>query len=191
MNNTNNIMIVGVGGQGVLLASELICEALLLKGYDVKKSEVHGMAQRGGSVVTNVRFAEQVYSPLITEGEADFLLSFEQMETLRWLDYIHSNTRIIVNEQQIVPMPVATGHGSYPPNAIGNLKEVTDKVTALNALNVAKEAGNIKTVNVILVGALSKYLDIPEEHWKEIIQKRVPPKTLEANLKAFDLGRNS
>lgn len=182
------IMVVGVGGQGVILASELLCEAAMRMGYDVKKSEIHGMAQRGGSVVSNVRYGEKVYSPLITKREADILLSFEQLETLRWLDYIKPEGKIIVNEQMIVPMAVAVGQGEYP-DVFGILNKVTDKIYRLNGPEIAQEAGNIKSVNVALIGALSVHLDIPVDVWRKVIESRVPPETLDINLKAFKMGR--
>jgi indolepyruvate ferredoxin oxidoreductase beta subunit len=190
MNKVTGIMIVGVGGQGVILASELLCEAAMRAGYDVKKSEVHGMAQRGGSVVSNVRFGEKVYSPLISKGEADILLSFEQLETLRWLDYIKPEGKIIVNMQKIMPMAVAIGQGEYPEDIFGVLKRKTDKIYRVDGLGIATKAGNVKAVNVAIIGALSNYLDIPEGIWKEVIENRVPPKTLKINLTAFEMGRN-
>lgn len=190
MNKVTGIMIVGVGGQGVILASELLCEAAMRAGYDVKKSEVHGMAQRGGSVVSNVRFGEKVYSPLISKGEADILLSFEQLETLRWLDYIKPEGKIIVNMQKIMPMAVAIGQGEYPEDIFGVLKRKTDKIYRVDGLEIATKAGNVKAVNVAIIGALSNYLDIPEGIWKEVIENRVPPKTLKINLTAFEMGRN-
>jgi indolepyruvate ferredoxin oxidoreductase beta subunit len=190
MNKVTGIMIVGVGGQGVILASELLCEAAMRAGYDVKKSEVHGMAQRGGSVVSNVRFGEKVYSPLISKGEADILLSFEQLETLRWLDYIKPEGKIIVNMQKIMPMAVAIGQGEYPEDIFGVLKRKTDKIYRVDGLGIATKAGNVKAVNVAIIGALSNYLDIPEGIWKEVIENRVPPKTLKVNLTAFEMGRN-
>lgn len=190
MNKVTGIMIVGVGGQGVILASELLCEVAMRAGYDVKKSEVHGMAQRGGSVVSNVRFGEKVYSPLISKGEADILLSFEQLETLRWLDYIKPEGKIIVNMQKIMPMAVAIGQGEYPEDIFGVLKRKTDKIYRVDGLGIATKAGNVKAVNVAIIGALSNYLDIPEGIWKEVIENRVPPKTLKVNLTAFEMGRN-
>lgn len=190
MNKVTGIMIVGVGGQGVILASELLCEAAMRVGYDVKKSEVHGMAQRGGSVVSNVRFGEKVYSPLISKGEADILLSFEQLETLRWLDYIKPEGKIIVNMQKIMPMAVAIGQGEYPEDVFGVLKRKTDKIYRVDGLGIATKAGNVKAVNVAIIGALSNHLDIPERIWEEVIENRVPPKTLKINLTAFEMGRN-
>ncbi len=187
-NTTVNVMITGVGGQGVLLASELISKAALDEGYDIKKSEVHGMAQRGGSVVSNVRFGEKVFSPLISQGEADILLSFERMETLRWLDYIHDGTVIIANQQKIVPMTVTTTNTGYPEDVQAILEGISDKVYMVDALDIARQAGNIRTANVALIGAMSAHLDIPLERWEQVIKEQVPPKTLEANMKAFRLA---
>ena len=187
-NKVMSIMVVGVGGQGVILASELLCEAAMRMGYDVKKSETHGMAQRGGSVVSSVRYGEKVYSPLITKREADILLSFEQLETLRWLDYIKPEGKIVINDQRIVPMAVAVGQGEYP-DVFGILNRVTDKVYKLNGPDIAQQVGDIRAVNVALVGALSIHLDIPMELWRKVIESRVPPETLDINLKAFEMGR--
>lgn len=191
MKKTVNIMLVGVGGQGVLLASELICEAALKSGYDVKKSEVHGMAQRGGSVVSNVRIGEKIYSPLIAKGEADILLAFEQLEALRWINYLKKDGIAIVNEQKIMPMFVAIGKGEYPKNTFELIAKKTHKIVRLNALELARKAGHHKATNVVMVGALSNYLDIDEETWKEAVEEIVPPKTLQINLKAFELGRKT
>lgn len=188
MKKAVNIMLVGVGGQGVLLASELICEAALKSGFDVKKSEVHGMAQRGGSVVSNVRIGEKIYSPLISKGEADILLAFEQLEALRWVDYLKKDGIAIVNEQKIIPMFVAIGKGEYPNNTFELIKKKTSKIIKLNALDLAKQAGHHKATNVVMVGALSSHLAIQQQIWKEAIEEIVPPKTLEINLEAFEKG---
>ena len=162
---TKNVMIVGVGGQGSLLASKLLGYLLLNEGYDVKVSEVHGMSQRGGSVVTYVRFGEKVYSPVIDKGEADFIVSFEKLEAARYVEYLKKGGRIVVNTQEIDPMPVITGAASYP------------------------EAGSAKAVNLVLMGILSRYFDIPEEKWISAIEKCVPEKFVEMNKRAFALGR--
>ena len=146
------------------------------------------MAQRGGSVVSSVRYGEKVYSPLITKREADILLSFEQLETLRWLDYIKPEGKIVINDQRIVPMAVAVGQGEYP-DVFGILNRVTDKVYKLNGPDIAQQVGDIRAVNVALVGALSIHLDIPMELWRKVIESRVPPETLDINLKAFEMGR--
>ena len=184
---TKNIMIVGVGGQGSLLASKLLGRILLGKGYDVKVSEVHGMSQRGGSVITHVRVGDEVYSPIVADGEADFLLSFEELEAARWLPYLKKGGKIIVNDQKIDPMPVISGIAKYPENITQKLPDAT----VVDALSLAKEAGNIKAVNVVLIGVMAKSTDIPYENWVETIKTTVPPKFLEVNLKAFDLGYNA
>lgn len=187
-NNTKNIMIVGVGGQGSLLASKLLGRLLLTKGYDVKVSEVHGMSQRGGSVVTYVRFGDKVYSPVIDEGEADFIISFELLEAARWTKYLKKSGKIITNTQQINPMPVVIGAVEYPDGLVGKMKEAGFSVDAIDALSLAEEAGSSKAVNLVLMGRLSKYFDFTEEEWQTAIEKSVPPKFLELNKKAFALG---
>ncbi len=186
---TTSIMIVGVGGQGTLLASRILGNAVIDEGFDVKVSEVHGMSQRGGSVVTYVKFGDKVYSPVIDKGEADIILAFEQLEAYRALPWLKKGGRIIVNEQKINPMPVITGAADYPENIIGKLKEMCN-VTSLDALELAKEAGSIKTVNVVLIGVLAKSTDIPYESWVKTLLKTVPEKFAEMNLKAFELGYN-
>ena len=158
---TKNIMIVGVGGQGSLLASKLLGHLLLTEGYDVKVSEVHGMSQRGGSVVTYVRFGEKVYSPVIDKGEADFIVSFEMLEAARYLEYLKKDGRIVVNTQQIDPMPVITGAMEYPSDLLAKMEAVGAKVDAMDCLSLAEEAGSSKAVNIVLMGRLSKYFDIP------------------------------
>ena len=182
-------MIVGVGGQGTLLASRILGNAVIDEGFDVKVSEVHGMSQRGGSVVTYVKFGDKVYSPVIDKGEADIILAFEQLEAYRALPWLKKGGRIIVNEQKINPMPVITGAANYPENIIEKLKEMCS-VTSLDALELAKEAGSIKTVNVVLIGVLAKSTDIPYENWVKTLLKTVPEKFAEMNLKAFELGYN-
>ncbi|MCQ2437830.1 MAG: indolepyruvate oxidoreductase subunit beta [Clostridia bacterium] len=184
---TVSIMIVGVGGQGTLLASRLLGYVLPRKGYDCKISEVHGMSQRGGSVVTYVRFGDKVYSPIVDAGEADFVLSFEQLEAARWLTHLKPDGVIITGTQQILPMPVITGAASYPENIIENLNP-TAEVHAVDALSLAEQAGSGKAVNVVLLGVLSKYLPVEREVWMEAIDALVPPKFVEINRKAFELG---
>lgn len=186
---TKNIMIVGVGGQGSLLASKLLGYLLLKEGYDVKVSEVHGMSQRGGSVVTYVRFGDKVYSPIIDKGEADFIVSFEQMEAARYLPYLRENGRIVTNTQMIEPMPVITGAADYPEKLIAKLEEKGAVVDAMDCLTLAEEAGSAKAVNIVLMGRLSKYFDIPAEKWQQAIEALVPEKFRDVNLKAFELGR--
>lgn len=182
-------MIVGVGGQGSLLASKLLGYLLLQEGYDVKVSEVHGMSQRGGSVVTYVRFGEKVYSPIIDRGEADVIISFEQLEAARYLEYLKPEGRIVTNVQMIDPMPVITGAASYPENLIEKMTAMGIKVDAMDCLSLAQEAGSAKAVNIVLMGRLSRYFDIPVEKWQQAIRDLVPAKFVDINLKAFDLGR--
>ncbi len=187
MNQTTNIMIVGVGGQGTLLASRILGNAVIHQGYDVKVSEVHGMSQRGGSVVTYVKFGEKVYSPIIGEGEADIILAFELLEAYRALPALKTGGRLIVNDQRINPMPVITGAAQYPDDILGKLSAKVN-TTAVDALALASEAGSIKAVNVVLIGVLAASTDIPKEEWVETIRATVPPKFLAINLAAFERG---
>ena len=186
---TNNVMIVGVGGQGSLLASKLLGYLLLSEGYDVKVSEVHGMSQRGGSVVTYVRFGEKVFSPVIDKGEADYIISFEKLEAARYVEYLKPGGRIVVNTQEIDPMPVVTGKVEYPSDIIDRIEKLGVNVDAMDCLSLANEAGSAKAVNIVLMGRLSKYFDIPVEKWLDAIENCVPPKFVEMNRKAFMLGR--
>ena len=186
---TTNIMIVGVGGQGSLLASKLLGSLLVDEGLDVKVSEVHGMSQRGGSVVTYVRCGEKVYSPIIDLGEADFIVAFEKIEAARYAPYLKKGGKIIVNTQQIDPMPVITGAASYPTDALEKLVADGLSVEAFDALTPATEAGSAKAVNIVLMGRLSKYMDIPKEKWLGAIKKSVKPAFVDMNLLAFEKGR--
>lgn len=188
--NTKNIMIVGVGGQGSLLASKILGRVLLNAGHDVKVSEVHGMSQRGGSVVTYVRFGDKVFSPVVDKGEADFIVSFEILETARWLPYLKSDGQIVTNTQQIDPMPVITGAAVYPENLAEKIKAKGVKIDALDCLSLAREAGSQKAVNIVLLGRLSHYFDIDDAEWEKALADTVPPKFLELNKKAFMLGKN-
>ncbi len=185
--STKNIMIVGVGGQGTLLASRILGNAVIQKGYDVKVSEVHGMSQRGGSVVTYVKFGDAVHSPIIDKGEADIILAFECLEAYRALPWLKKGGKMIVNDQMINPMPVITGAADYPADILHKLGAAVD-LTAVDALSLAREAGNAKAVNVVLIGVMAKNTEIPYEEWVETIKNTVPAKFLDANLKAFDLG---
>lgn len=185
---TKNIMIVGVGGQGTLLASKLLGRLLLGRGYDVKVSEVHGMSQRGGSVVTYVRWGERVFSPIIDKGQADCILSFELLEAARYTEFLKPGGRVIVNSQQINPMPVVAGMAAYPENLEEKMKALGIHVDALDALSLAEEAGSSKAVNLVLMGRLARYFDFTQEEWQDAIDKSVPPKFLEMNRKAFALG---
>ena len=187
---TMNMMIVGVGGQGTLLASKLLGRMLLIKGFDVKVSEVHGMSQRGGSVVTYVRWGDKVYSPIIDKGQADIILSFELLEAARWTEYLKPDGKMITNTQQINPMPVITGAAEYPQGLEEKMKAAGIQLDAVDALSLAEQAGSSKAVNIVLMGRLSKWFDFSEEEWLKAVEESVPPKFLEMNLKAFRLGRN-
>ena len=191
MMETKNIMIVGVGGQGSLLASKLLGHLLLGQGFDVKVSEVHGMSQRGGSVVTYVRWGEKVYSPVIDKGQADVILSFELLEAARWTEYLKPGGRIVTNTQQVNPMPVITGAAEYPQGLEESMRALGIDLDAIDALSLAEEAGSSKAVNIVLLGRLSKWFDFTEEDWLEAIAQSVPPKFLELNKRAFALGRNT
>lgn len=189
MSNVTNIMIVGVGGQGSLLASRLLGNALVSEGYDVKVSEVHGMSQRGGSVVTYVRFGDKVYSPVIDKGEADYILSFEKLEAARWMEYLRRDGKIIVNTQEIDPMPVVTGAMNYPENVIEKMTAKGIHVIPVDALTLAEEAGSPKATNIVLMGVLSKYMGFERAVWEKALEAVVPSKFLELNKKAFALGK--
>ena len=184
---TRNIMIVGVGGQGTLLASRILGNLVIGEGYDVKVSEVHGMSQRGGSVVTYVKYGDKVHSPIIDKGEADVILAFELLEAYRALPYLKAGGRIIVNDQRIDPMPVITGSAEYPKDIAKKLATVCD-VTVVDALLLATRAGNLKAVNVALIGVLAKTSEIPYEAWVRALESTVPERFLDANRRAFDLG---
>ena len=188
---TKNIMIVGVGGQGSLLASKLLGRLLLTRGYDIKVSEVHGMSQRGGSVVTYVRFGDKVYSPVIDKGEADYIVSFELLEAARWTEYLKPDGKIIVNTQQINPMPVIIGAAQYPEDLVAKMKAAGLDVDAFDALKLAEEAGSAKAVNIVLMGRLAKTFGIPTEKWIDALKATVAPKFFEMNVKAFQLGYNA
>ena len=185
---TVNIMIVGVGGQGSLLASKMLGHLLVNAGYDVKVSEVHGMSQRGGSVVTYVRFGEKVYSPIVERGEADYIISFEKAEAARWLPFLKKGGKMIVNTQQIDPMPVIIGAAEYPENVIEEMIALGVDIDAIDALTPALEAGSAKAVNIVLMGRLARHFDIPREKWTAAIEQSVAPKFVEMNEKAFALG---
>ena len=192
MAETKNIMIVGVGGQGTLLASKMLGYVLLQQGYDVKVSEVHGMSQRGGSVVTYVRYGKKVYSPVIDKGEADVIISFEKLEAARWLEFLKKDGTIITNTQEVEPMPVITGSAAYPENLIEKMQAAGAKVDAKDFLSIAQEAGSAKAVNIALMGRLSTYFpEISDEQWQDANEKIVPPKFLDLNRKAFEAGRNA
>ena len=188
MTAQKNIMIVGVGGQGTLLASRILGNVIIGQGFDVKVSEVHGMSQRGGSVVTYVKYGESVSAPIIDNGEADVILAFERLEAMRALPYLKEGGTIIVNDRAIDPMPVITGAAEYPDGIIDDLKKAAN-VISVDALEKAAQAGSIKAVNVVLLGILSNSFDFPEEKWIEALEASVPERFLELNKKAFALGR--
>lgn len=184
------IMIVGVGGQGTLLTSRILGNVGISTGADVKVSEVHGMSQRGGSVVTYVKIGEKVHSPIIEKGEADILLCFEELEALRWIDYAKKDASIIINTQRIDPMPVITGKARYPENIVERIKAEYENVITVPALELAKAAGSIRAVNVVMIGVLAQKTDIPEEVWIDSIRKTVKPQFVELNIEAFRKGYN-
>ena len=189
MSDVKSIMIVGVGGQGTLLASRILGSVAQSAGNDVKISEVHGMSQRGGSVVTYVKYGSKVYSPIISQGEADIILSFEELEAFRYASYLKKEGgKMIVNAQQIDPMPVIVGACEYTKDIIGKLGAEFDNIIPVDALKMASEAGNIKAVNVALIGVLAKSSEIDKQIWIDAIKANVPEKFLEANLKAFEIG---
>lgn len=188
---TKSIMIVGVGGQGTLLASRILGSVLGTAGYEVKVSEVHGMSQRGGSVVTYIRYGEKVYSPVIEKGQADMIVSFEQLEAARYVSYLKKDGTIITNTQKISPMPVITGAAEYPDGIIDKIKAMGINIIAVDALSAAEKAGSARAVNVVLMGVLSKVLPgIELDAWKKAVEKCVPAKVIEINENAFDLGRD-
>ena len=186
-NNTKNIMIVGVGGQGTLLTSRILGGITVDAGYDVKLSEVHGMAQRGGSVVTFVRYGEKVAEPIVEEGQADLLIAFEKLEAKRYAHFLKKDGVLVVNEQRIDPITVVTGVAAYPENIVEELeKEYT--VYKINAMDEALKLGNSKVFNIIVLGMAAKHMDFSKEDWLKVIEKTVPPKTVDINKKAFLLG---
>ena len=186
-NNTKNIMIVGVGGQGTLLTSRILGGITVDAGYDVKLSEVHGMAQRGGSVVTFVRYGEKVAEPIVEEGQADVLIAFEKLEALRYAHFLKKDGAIVVNDWRIDPITVVTGMAEYPDNIIEDL-EKEHKVFKVNAMEEALKLGNSRVFNIIVLGVAARYMDFSKEAWLNVIEKTVPPKTVEINKKAFLLG---
>lgn len=188
MRENKSVLFVGVGGQGTILASKILTEGLLKSGYDVKMSEVHGMAQRGGSVTTQVRFGEKVYSPLIEKGKADVIVSFEKSEAARYLPYLKKDGYVVINDYEIHPVPVLTGKEKYPDNVNGRLTDVVENIVIMNAAQIAEGLGNIKAQNVVLLGALIKVLKLEDMNWDEVISDIVPSKAIELNKKAFKAG---
>ena len=189
-NVVTNILVSGVGGQGIILASDIIVEVFLEAGFEVKKSEVHGMAQRGGSVTSHVRFGRKVYSPIIKQGEVDILFSFEELEGLRWLNYVKPNGVIVLNNHKINPPAVNLGQVEYPKDIPEIIRKRFDKFHLVDGTKLALEAGNVRAANVVLLGAISKLFDVEEAHWVETILRHLPPRVHEVNRKAFAMGRD-
>ena len=187
-NNIINIVLSGVGGQGVLLASDIIVEVAVNFGFDAKKSEVHGMAQRGGSVVSQVRYGNKIYSPLIKKGSADIILAFEKLESIRYLDYIKPDGFVIFNNQQITPLTVFTSKIEYPQNIELLCKKKTQHVVPVNALEIAEKLGNLRVLNTIMLGVISNFIEFEPENWLKVISGRVPAKTVALNKQAFEQG---
>jgi len=188
MSSVKNILLAGVGGQGILLASEVLSEVVMMAGLDVKKNEIHGMSQRGGSVVSHVRYGDKVFSSIIPEGEVDILFSFELLETCRYLPLLRSNGRVIANNWQISPPSVARGVQAYPDNLPEKICKMYPGSLIVNGLDLALDAGNPKTVNTVLLGALSNKLEFEKELWLDALKSRIPARLLDINLKAFELG---
>lgn len=189
LGQTTNIMIVGVGGQGTLLTSRVIAQAVVQMGYDVKVSEVHGMAQRGGSVVTQVRYGDKIYSPIISKGTADVLLAFEKIEAARWLDFLKPGGMVIINNERVNPLPVMSGKAKYPDDIHNKIASLVPRTVIVNATDIAEACGNIKAANVVLVGMLSQAINLPEDEVESAIRQIVPAKALDVNLAAFREGR--
>ena len=187
MSDVKNILLVGVGGQGIILASKILAAGLMSGGYDVKMSEVHGMAQRGGSVTTQVRFGEKVYSPIIGKGQADILVSFEKMESGKWIDHLKKGGKVVVNDYEIPSAPILTGKELYPEGIIEELKAKAD-VTVFKAAEIAKELGNIRTMNVVMVGALVKAIGLDDVNWEEVVKSTVKEKFVAINTEALRKG---
>jgi len=188
MSGVTNILIVGVGGQGTLLASRIIGQWAVNAGYDVKVSEVHGMSQRGGSVVTYVRFGSKVYSPLIEKGQADVILAFERLEALRWAPYLNDSGMVVMSAQEIKPMPVIVGQDQYPADITERLRGISRRVIELDAVNIAVQAGNVKAANMVLIGAMAKQMNAEVQPWLDVIEQVAPPKTIQINQNAFLRG---
>ncbi len=187
--NPVNILIAGVGGQGTVLASKILGEVAKSAGYDVKQSEIHGMSQRGGSVVTHVRYGQKIYSPLVAAGNADVIMAFEELEALRYLPYLKKDGLLIVNQQQMLPMPVIAGNAQYPKDIVEEAGAMGAQVKASAASALALEQGDARAANVVLLGILSRHLEFPEERWLDAIRKTVKDKLVDMNLRAFEVGR--
>lgn len=189
MAETKSILLVGVGGQGTILASKVLSTGLVEAGYDVKMSEIHGMAQRGGSVSTQVRYGEKVFSPIIGKGGADILVSFEKMEALRWLEYLKPDGKAVVNDYEIPSAPILTGKEDYPKGVIELIKEKVN-TSIINAAQIAKDLGNIKVMNIVLLGALVKAMNLTDINWENVIRNTVKEKFIDINIKALNIGMN-
>lgn len=186
--DTNDILIVGVGGQGIILAADILAEMLVDQGFDVKEAEIHGMSQRGGSVHSMIRYGKSIASPMISEGGAAFVLAFEELEALRWASYARSDAKFIVNKQRIPPIPVAIGVAEYPEDVIGTLRKDFKNVADVDAIGLAKKAGDVRAANVVMLGLLARGMPFDKAKWLDAIKKRVPSKTLDVNRKAFQHG---
>jgi indolepyruvate ferredoxin oxidoreductase beta subunit len=191
MTETRGILLAGVGGQGILRASDILCEVFISAGLDVKKSEVHGMAQRGGCVTSHVRYGQKVHSPLAPKNDMDILVSFEQMDTLRYLDYVKESGTIIINTEKIFPPSVNLGEAIYPSLVMETIRRYFARVVSIDAPALALQAGNIRTVNTVLLGAISSILDFPSDLWEKVLRKSFPSKLINANLEAFLLGKSA
>ena len=190
-NTTHSILLAGVGGQGILRASDILSLVMIEAGYDARKSEVHGMAQRGGSVTSHVRYGKKVYSPIAKKGDVDILVSFEKLETLRYLDFLKPEGKVIINDEEVYPPSVNLGEAEYPENVVDSVKIYFKDIKVVNASEMASKAGNIKTVNTAILGVLSLYLDIGTDLWENVLRKSFPEKIFKQNLNAFNLGRNA
>ncbi len=185
---TKNVLLVGVGGQGTILASKLLTLGLMEEGYDVKMSEIHGMSQRGGSVSSQVRYGKEVWSPVIERGSADMIVSFEKMEALRWLEYLKKDGKIVVNNHEMMPMPVIMGKAEYAADIADEIKKSCDNVTIINATEEAMKLGNGKVMNIILLGTIIKTMGLEDIDWDKIVKENVKPAFVEDNLKAIRVG---
>jgi len=190
-NTTHSILFAGVGGQGILRASDILSLVMIEAGYDARKSEVHGMAQRGGSVTSHVRYGKKVYSPIAKKGDVDILVSFEKLETLRYLDFLKPEGKVIINDEEIYPLSVNLGEAEYPENVVDSVKTYFKDIKVVNASEMASKAGNIRTVNTAILGVLSLYLDIGTDLWENVLRKSFPEKIFKQNLNAFNSGRNA
>ncbi|MDX1777015.1 MAG: indolepyruvate oxidoreductase subunit beta [Desulfobulbales bacterium] len=191
MSDQGNILFCGVGGQGILLASEVTAYSLLASGMDARKSEVHGMAQRGGSVTAHLRYGGKVYSPLISPGEADIVVAFEMMEAVRYLPFMHDDSKVIVNTHKIYPPAVATGKMEYPADVLTELKSRDLHVRELDAFAIASRVGEVRAVNLVMVGVLSTYLPVAEQVFFDVMNERIPERFRDVNMKAFQEGRQA